>query len=366
MVVSHQQQGYIKRTPLSTYRAQHRGGKGLTGAKTEEEDPIEHLFVASTHAYLLFFTNQGKVYWQKVYDLPQLGRDSRGRAVVNLLNLQEGEEQMADAGRSATSPTDHFLIMATRSGLVKKTALAAYSRPMKGGIIAIKLREGDELVDVVSVTSRRRTRAGHAQRHGHPLQAVRRPPDGPHTSGVKGIRLSEQDAVVGMVVADPETTLLTVCAKGYGKRTPFGQAVADDTEGDAANGDEAALDAEGAAEPEDKTAEAPASEAEPAEGEEGEDAAAGYSGNQRYRRQRRGGKGLRDIRTTDRNGKVVDIVSVTDDDEVIMITARGKIQRVRAADISQIGRNTQGVRIIRLDEGDTLVSLARIPAKISE
>ncbi len=136
--------------------------------------------------------------------------------------------------------------------------------------------------------------------------------------------------------------------------------MADDTaEGDAANGDEAALDAEGAAEPEDKMAESPA-------GEEGEEAAAGYSGNQRYRRQRRGGKGLRDIRTTDRNGKVVDIVSVTDDDEVIMITARGKIQRVRAADISQIGRNTQGVRIIRLDEGDTLVSLARIPAKISE
>ena len=149
MVVSISTNGYIKRTPATAYRAQRRGGKGLNGAKTEEEDPIQHLFVASTHDYLLFFTNRGKVYWRKVYDLPQLARDSRGRAIVNLLNLAEGE-QIADcrAVRDFDQP-DHFLMMATARGLVKKTPLAAYSRPLKSGIIAIKLREGDELVDVV-------------------------------------------------------------------------------------------------------------------------------------------------------------------------------------------------------------------------
>ncbi len=149
MVVSISSNGYIKRTPASVYRAQRRGGKGLIGAKSEEEDPIQHLFVASTHAYLLFFTNKGKVYWRKVYDLPQLARDSRGRAVVNLLNLGEGE-QITDcrAVRDFDHP-DHFLVMATARGLVKKTPLAAYSRPLKSGIIAIKLREGDALVDVV-------------------------------------------------------------------------------------------------------------------------------------------------------------------------------------------------------------------------
>ena len=363
MVVTLSQRGYVKRTPLSTYQAQHRGGKGITGVKSDEEDDVKHLFVASTHAYLLFFTDRGRVHWQKVYDLPLQSRTSRGRAIVNLLSLKDGEERVTSCLAVREFTDDRFLIMATRNGTVKKTALSAFSRPMKGGIIAIKLDDGDELIDVLSVSGDDdvvlATRNGMSIRFSH--HDAR--PMGRATHGVRGISLSEQDAVAGMVVADPVMTLLTVCEMGYGKRTPFGQAVADDTEGDAANGDEAALDAEGAAEPEDKTAEAPAGEAEPAEGEEGEEAAAGYSGNQRDRRQRRGGKGLRDIRTTNRNGKVVDIVSVTDDDEVIMITARGKIQRVCAADISQIGRNTQGVRIIRLDEGDTLVSLARIPAK---
>ena len=142
MVVTISHNGYIKRTPSSIYRAQRRGGKGLIGAKTEEEDPIEHLFVASTHDYLLFFTNHGKVYWQKVYDLPQLSRESRGRAVVNLLNLAEGEKdrRLPRDPRFSAEP-EHYLMMATRNGLVKKTALASYSRPKKGGIIAINLRE---------------------------------------------------------------------------------------------------------------------------------------------------------------------------------------------------------------------------------
>jgi DNA gyrase subunit A len=363
MVVTLSQRGYVKRTPLSTYEAQHRGGKGITGVKSDEEDDVKHLFVASTHAYLLFFTDRGRVHWQKVYDLPLQSRTSRGRAIVNLLSLKDGEERVTSCLAVREFTDDRFLIMATRNGTVKKTALSSFSRPMKGGIIAIKLDEGDELIDVLSVTGDDdvvlATRNGMSIRFSH--HDAR--PMGRPAHGVRGISLSEGDAVAGMVMADPEMTLLTVCEKGYGKRTPFGPAVADE-------GEEAALEAEvppeAEAEAEEEPTAVPAAEGELPEGEEGEESVAGYSGNQRYRRQRRGGKGLRDIRTTDRNGKVVDIVSVADDDEVIMITARGKIQRVRASDISQIGRNTQGVRIIRLDEGDTLVSLARIPAKISE
>jgi DNA gyrase subunit A len=360
MVVTLSQRGYVKRTPLSTYEAQHRGGKGITGVKSDEEDDVKHLFVASTHAYLLFFTDRGRVHWQKVYDLPLQSRTSRGRAIVNLLSLKDGEERVTSCLAVREFTDDRFLIMATRIGTVKKTALSAFSRPMKGGIIAIKLDEGDELIDVLSVSGDDdvvlATRNGMSIRFSH--HDAR--PMGRPAHGVRGISLSEGDAVAGMVMADPALTLLTVCEKGYGKRTPFGSAVADESE-------EAALEAEvpPEAEAEEEPAEPSAAAVESPEPEEGEEAAA-YSGNQRYRRQRRGGKGLRDIRTTDRNGKVVDIVSVADDDEVIMITARGKIQRVRASDISQIGRNTQGVRIIRLDEGDTLVSLARIPAQISE
>jgi DNA gyrase subunit A len=358
MVVTLSQRGYVKRTPLSTYQAQNRGGKGITGVKSDEEDDVKHLFVASTHAYLLFFTDRGRVHWQKVYDLPLQSRTSRGRAIVNLLSLKDGEERVTSCLAVREFTDDRFLIMATRNGTVKKTALSAFSRPMKGGIIAIKLDEGDELIDVLSVSGDDdvvlATRNGMSIRFSH--HDAR--PMGRPAHGVRGVSLSEGDAVAGMVMADPEMTLLTVCEKGYGKRTPFGPPVL--------SPEEEALEAEAPPEAEEEPTEAPAGEAELPEGEGGEDAAGSYTGNQRYRRQKRGGKGLRDIRTTDRNGKVVDIVSVADDDEVIMITARGKIQRVRASDISQIGRNTQGVRIIRLDEGDTLVSLARIPAKISE
>ena len=222
MVVSITSNGYIKRTPASVYRSQRRGGKGLTGAKTEEEDPIQHLFVASTHAYLLFFTNKGKVYWRKVYDLPQLARDARGRAVVNLLNLGEGE-QITDcrAVRDFDHP-DHFLVMATARGLVKKTPLNAYSRPLRSGIIAIKLREGDALVDVV--VAKPGDELVLATAHGMAIRFKQSDarPMGRNSSGVKGIRLVGDDSVVGMVVADPESTLLTACANGYGKRTPFG------------------------------------------------------------------------------------------------------------------------------------------------
>ena len=330
MVVSISSNGYIKRTPAKAYRAQRRGGKGLKGAKTEEEDPIQHLFVASTHAYMLFFTNRGKVYWRKVYDLPQLGRDSRGRAIVNLLNLTEGE-QITDcrAVRDFDQP-GHFLMTATRGGLVKKTPLGAYGRPLRVGIIAVRLREGDELVDVVVTGPGDEVVLSTARGMAIRFKQSDARPMGRNSAGVKGISLVGDDHVVGMVTADPEASLLTVCANGYGKRTPFGPNLSEKPETD---------------------------EADVEETENGE----GYTGQRCYRAQRRGGKGLRDIKTTPRNGPVIGIVRVRDEDELLMMTARGKIQRVRVSDISIVGRNTQGVRIMNLDSGDTLVAVKRVP-----
>ena len=332
MVVSISTNGYIKRTPASVYQAQRRGGKGIKGAKTDEGDPIEHLFVTSTHDYLMFFTNFGKVYWQKVYNLPELARDAKGRAVVNLLNFAEGEK-IADcrAVRDFSLP-DHYLMMATRKGLVKKTELAAYSRPMKTGIIAIKLKEGDELVDVAVVEKGDEVLLATASGMAIRFDESDARPMGRNSSGVKGVSLVGDDELVGMVVADPDATLLTATEFGYGKRTPFGPNV---NEGDS-------------------------SSSEPENGDESSSSSA------RYRTQNRGGKGLRDIKTTDRNGQVVGIASVTDDDELLMMTARGKLQRIRAADVSTIGRNTQGVRIMSLDEGDALAAIVRVPREEGE
>jgi len=353
MVVSISSNGYVKRTPVTAYRAQHRGGKGLTGAKTEEEDPIEHLFVASTHSYLMFFTNQGKVYWRKVYDLPQSARDSRGRAVVNLLSLQEGE-RITDcrAVRDFTLP-DHYLVMATSNGLVKKTPLDAYCRPRTGGIIAIKLREGDQLVDVVVARKGDELVLATSKGMAIRFKEADARPMGRDSSGVKGIRLSKEDYVVGMVVADPEATLLTACANGYGKRTPFGPNLPEDlAQGEA--GDDEAVEPQDLAE-QDEPEES--GETEGAEGEgEGE-----HSSSRSYRTQRRGGKGLHDIKTTERNGPVIGIVRIREGDELLMMTARGKIQRIPSGDISIIGRNTQGVRFMSLEEGDTLVAVKRVP-----
>ncbi len=347
MVVSISHKGYIKRTPTSTYRAQRRGGKGMKGAKTDEEDPIEHLFVASTHTYLLFFTNLGRVYWQKVYDLPELSRESKGRAIVNLLNLAEGEKIASCLAIRDFDLPGHYLMMATRKGLVKKTPLEDYSRPKKGGIIAIKLREDDEVMDVVVTKPGDEmvlaTSNGLAIRFGESDAR----PMGRNTSGVKGIGLTKGDQLVGMVVADPDATLLTVCENGYGKRTNFGPN-AEVVEGPPPSDDEVGTESEAA----------PADPAPTEADEEGDDE--GSSGT-RYRTQRRGGKGVRDIKTSARNGKVIGIARVDDSDEVLMMTARGKLQRIAAADISVIGRNTQGVRVMSMDEGDSLVAFVRVP-----
>ena len=348
MVVSISHEGYIKRTPASAYRAQRRGGKGLKGAKTDEEDPIEHLFVASTHAYLLFFTNKGRVYWQKVYGLPQLAREAKGRAIVNLLNLDEGEK-IADcrAVRDFNLP-DHYLMMATSKGLVKKTPLEAYSRPRSGGIIAIKLRDDDELVDVVVTKAGDEvvlsTANGMAIRFGESDAR----PMGRNTSGVKGIALGRDDELVGMVVADPESTLLTACENGYGKRTSFGPSTKNADDPDAA----------GVLTPEVSSPEVSSPEVSEADTADLDDE---VSSGARYRTQRRGGKGLRDIKTTARNGKVVGITRVTDDDELMMMTAGGKIQRIAAREIGVIGRNTQGVRIMSMGGDDKLAAIVRVP-----
>jgi len=345
MVVSISHQGYIKRTAASVYRAQRRGGKGLRGAQTDDEDPIEHVFVASTHAYLLFFTNQGRVYWQKVYGLPQLGRESRGRAIVNLLNLAEGEK-IADcrAVRDFDLP-DHFLMMATRKGLVKKTPLEAYSRPRQGGIIAIKLRDDDELVDVTVTKAGDEVVLATANGMAIRFSEADARPMGRNTSGVKGISLGKGDELVGMVVVDPEATLLTACENGHGKRTPFGASTRSADEADIA----------------DETLDAEDSDAAVTAADEGDDEPEESSSNARYRTQRRGGKGLRDIKTSERNGKVIGIVRVDDDDELMIMTSRGKIQRIAVREISVIGRNTQGVRIMSLDQNDKLAAVVRVP-----
>ncbi|MBS0265059.1 MAG: DNA gyrase subunit A [Planctomycetes bacterium] len=350
MAVTLSHRGYIKRMEVGTYKAQKRGGRGITGAKADDEDPIEHLFVASTHDYLLFFTDRGKVFWQKVYDIPLLNRTAKGRAVVNLLNLQDGEKVFNCLAVREFDDTRQ-VVMATRNGTVKKTALSEYSRPKSGGIIAIRLDDGDELIDVVLVSPGEDLLVATANGMSIRFSQEDARSMGRATFGVKGIDLAAGDYVVGMVVADPRLDLLTVCENGYGKRTPFGSAdssdegeVADDTGETPATptGDEGAAEGANA----------------DAAGDEPSDAAkSGMS----FRRQRRGGKGLRNIKTTERNGKVVDVASVADDDEVLMVTAGGIIQRIRAGEISRIGRNTQGVRIIRLDEGDKLVSLARVP-----
>ena len=347
MVVTISRAGYVKRTAADVYRAQRRGGKGLTGARTDEEDPIEHLFAASTHDWLLVFTTLGKVFSMRVFELPELARDAKGRALVNLLEFESGEKVAECRAVSGFEDPDQYLMLATRGGMVKKTALEQYRRRRTKGLIAVKLREGDELVDAVI------TRPGDelvlATAKG---MAIRFPesdarPMGRDTSGVRGIKLGAGDRLVGMVVADPDATLLTVCENGYGKRTPFGTGT---PVAGPAPGDEGAVADEGAE-----------IEAPEAAGDDAEE-----SSGMRYRTQHRGGKGLRDIKATARNGAVVSVVSVRDDDQVLMMTARGKIQRVNVREINPIGRNTQGVRIMRVDDGDTLAAVVPVPPSEQE
>ncbi len=336
-VVTISHNGYIKRLPSNTYRSQKRGGRGIMGGQTREDDFIEHFFTASTHAYLLFFTNFGQVYWLKVYDIPQMSRTSTGRALPNVISLKPEEKVSAVIPVRRFEP-DRYLLIATKRGLVKKTALEQYSRPRAGGIIGINLEEGDTLINAVLVGAGDEivlaTKQGMAIRFS---EADARPM-GRDTKGVKGINLRSDDEVVGLAVADPDGQLLTVCQNGYGKRTPFGPS-------------EVNL-ADTADEETTETPETP--EAEGAEGDENSPS------NMRYRTQRRGGKGLKDIRTSDRNGPVVATIAVRSTDEIIVITQHGMVTRMKVEDFRTIGRNTQGVRLVNLQEGDQVVTAVKM------
>lgn len=334
--------GYIKRLPLNTYRSQHRGGRGVSGGTAHEDDFVAHFFVASTHAYLLCFTNRGQLYWLKVYDIPQMSRTSGGRAIANVLSLR-AEEKITSVIPVRRFEANKYLLMATRRGLVKKTALEEYNRPRSGGIIGISLDEGDGLIDVALTQAGDEvvlcTRQGMAIRFDEAQARAM----GRNTRGVKGINLQEGDEVVGMVVADPQGYLLTICENGYGKRTPFGANIAGEEPPEAET-----------EEPEEPVTDEAAEQA-PVEGE-----AAPERSGMRYRKQRRGGKGLRDIRTTERNGPVVGIADVRDGDDIMLITVQGMVNRTHIDEIRVVGRNTQGVRVMGLREGDKIASIAKV------
>ncbi len=301
MVVTKSHTGYIKRQPTSTYQSQRRGGKGKVAMSTREEDFVEQLFVASTHDYLLFFTNIGKVHWLKVYRIPQASRVARGKAAVNLLQLQPGET-ISTVIPIRRFEVDRYLIMATKRGIVKKTELTAYSHPRQTGIIALTLDEDDELIRVGVTQGDQDIFLG--TRHGLSIRFKETDARiiGRTARGVIGIRLEEGDEVVGMEILNPDSCILTVSEGGYGKRT---------------------LESE-------------------------------------YRVQARGGKGLINLRLTPKTGAVVGIRQVFDDDDVMVMSDLGKLVRLRVADISRIGRNTQGVRLINMDDEQRLVGVVRV------
>ena len=358
-VVSISHQGWIKRMTVDSYRVQHRGGKGVAGG-LRDDDFVEHFFVASTHAYLLCITNRGQLYWLKVYRIPEVNRTHTGRSIANVLELQK-DEQIASVIPVRRFEGDFFLLMATKNGLVKKTPLQDYSRPKKGGIIGINLEDGDMLIDVALVKAGDEvvlsTKNGMAIRFGESDAR----PMGRNTKGVKGINLGKDDELVGMVVADPEGFLLTVCENGYGKRTPFGPNTAAPVAGE--EGDESPAVEDSALPP--VAAEGgeeiiPVIDGVPAGETAGEGDEADERSGMRYRKQRRGGKGLKDIRTSERNGRVVRVAAVRDTDDVMVMTMQGMVNRTKVGEIRITGRNAQGVRIINLNDADKLASIAKV------
>jgi DNA gyrase subunit A len=301
MVITVSHEGYIKRIPIDTYRAQRRGGRGLQGMGTKEEDWVEHLFVGSTHDYLMVFTRSGQCHWVKVWRLPEAKRQSRGKPIVNLLNIDASDEIAAVVPVREFSD-QRFLLFSTRMGQVKKSALSAYGNVRSVGLNAINIRDGDELIDV-QITSGEdeiilATRNGQAIRFNEADARLM----GRATGGVRGVKLRDDDEVIGMVVAREDSTLLVVTESGMGKRSEITD----------------------------------------------------------YRLQGRGGYGVINIKTTPKTGKVVAIKAVADDDQVVIITRNGVVNRQRVTEIRVIGRNTQGVRLVNLDEGDLVVDVARI------
>lgn len=305
MVVTVSHKGYAKRIPSSTYKAQNRGGKGIAGTSSQEDDFVEHLYVASTHDYLLVFTSLGRLYWIKVYQIPEASRTARGRALVNLLELKDDEKVTTILPISEFSE-NKFLVFITAQGLIKKTDLSEYNRPRKGGIVACTLNEGDQLVGVDMVSAGDEilcaSKTGLAIRFSDDNAR----PMGRSAKGVIAMRLDPDDQVVGMTVAKPEETrtFLSVCENGYGKRTKLTE----------------------------------------------------------YRAQNRGGKGVIDIQTESRNGPVVGVATVDDNSNIILITSGGKIIVLRAQDISIIGRNTKGVRLVNLEPEEKVLAISLLVA----
>ena len=307
MVITLSHAGYIKRFPVSAYKKQKRGGKGVTGAETKEEDFIEQLFVASTHDHMLFFTSIGKIHWVKVHEIPQAGKRTKGRPIVNVLGLME-EEKITAVVPVREFEEGKFVVMGTEQGKVKKTALKAFSNPRKGGIIALTLEKGDKLIGTVLSDGDDdiciATQLGKAIRFKEKnIRAM-----GRSAQGVKGISLKKNDKVVGMVKVSPNSTLLTVTEKGFGKRTEFDF----------------------------------------------------------YRTQGRGGSGIINLKIVEKNGKVVGIKAVKEDGEIMLISIKGMIVRVEARGISNVGRSTQGVKVINLKPGDKLTAVASVLAKEEE
>ena len=304
VAVTVSRQGYLKRTPVDTYKHQGRGGKGRIGMRTREEDFVEYLFVASTHSYMLVFTNRGRVYWLKVYEIPDVGTAGRGKNIVNLVNLVEGEAVAAFL-TVKDFPEDKYLVMVTRKGVIKKSSLSEFDNPMARGIIAVSLDEGDELIAVRETTGDKfiflGTHEGKAIRF--PERGVRAM--GRQARGVRGMDLAKGDYLVGMVAVSEEGWILSVTENGYGKRTKLGE----------------------------------------------------------YRVQSRGGKGVINLKTTEGKGKVVSILHVTEQSEVMIITQQGKIIRLESSAIRSAGRSTQGVRLLRMEEGegDRIAAACLIP-----
>jgi DNA gyrase subunit A len=301
MVITVSNTGYIKRTTPDIYRQQHRGGRGIVAATAREEDFADHLFIATNHSHILFFTNKGKIYWLKVYKIPEATRTAQGKAIVNLLELEAGESITAMIPIRVFDE-ESFLVMATREGVVKKTSLVEYSRPRKGGIIAINLDDKDQLVDVVRTNGSQNLLIATKKGQAVKFEEKDARDIGRSARGVRGISLKEGDEVVGMVIADDTKTLLTITDNGYGKRSPVSD----------------------------------------------------------YRLIKRGGSGVINIICSERNGDVVAVKAVNDNDELMLISRKGILIRVPAKDISVIGRNTQGVRLMRLEDGDKVMGAAKI------
>jgi DNA gyrase subunit A len=307
VVITISHAGYIKRLPVSAYRKQRRGGKGVTGAQTKEEDFIEHLFIASTHDFILFFTNIGKVHWLKVHEIPQAGRVSKGKAIINMLELAKDERITAFAPVKEFKEGS-FLFMVTKQGLIKKTDVQAYSNPRKGGIIGIGIEPGDELIQVLMTDGKQEiliaTKDGKAIRfHEADVRDM-----GRAAKGVRGITLGKKDVVVGAQILKKDASILTVTINGFGKRTDMDE----------------------------------------------------------YRVQSRGGKGVINIKTSDRNGEAVSVLSVTDKDEIMLITTAGMVVRCSVKDLRETGRSTQGVRLMRLDAKDKVSCVAPVVAEDEE